>query len=79
MLAHNLSDIGYQLTHTNPYIWIKLITIHDGRGYYALVLIYGDEILHVRNDTINFMNKIRYIYRLKDGVGELDQHLGANK
>ena len=69
MLAHNLRDLGYQSTRADPSIWINLITRPDGRGYYELVLIYVDDILHVHHDTNNFMNNIKYIYKLKYVVG----------
>ena len=47
-------------------------------GYYALVLIYVDGILHIHHNNQDFMNNIREIYMLKYGVGEQNQYLGAN-
>ena len=78
ILAQTLPDLGYQATRADPGIWIKLINIPDGREYYALVIIYVDELLHIHHYTNNYMNKIRNIYRLNNGVVETDQYLGAN-
>ena len=78
MLAHTLRDIGYQSTYDDPDIWIKMITRTDGIGYHSLVLIYVDDILHLHNGNNGFMNDIRYIYMIKDGVGEPDIYLDAN-
>ena len=51
MLVNTLCNLGYQSTRTEPDLWIKLITRLYGRVYYALVLIYFDDILHIHHDT----------------------------
>ena len=58
MILHTLRSLGYKLTRADPDIWIKMIIRPDGIGYYALVLIFVDDELHIHHDTNYFMNMI---------------------
>ena len=59
MISHTLCDLEYQSTRADRDVWINMITRPDGRGYFPLILIDVDEILHIHHDTNNFMNNIR--------------------
>ena len=39
MPAHNLHGIGYQPTQADSDVWINMITIPDGRGYYVITIL----------------------------------------
>ena len=59
MIANTLCNLEYQSTRADPDVWINMITRPDGRGYFPLILIDVDEILHIHHDTKFFMNNIR--------------------
>ena len=79
MLAQTLRDLGYVSSKTDPDVWIKAKTKPDGTEYYAYVLVYVDDVLHLNNDPETFMNRLAEVYRLKYGsVVEPVRYLGAN-
>ena len=67
MLAHKLRDLGYVYSKADPDVWLKSETKPDGTEYYAYVLVYVDDVLHLHHDPDTFMNCLEKIYRLKDG------------
>ena len=79
MLAHILRDLGYASSKSDPYIWLKAKTKPDGTEYYAYVLVYVDDVIHLHNDPGIFMNRLEEVYRLNDvSVGEPNIYIGAN-
>ena len=73
VLAQTLRDLGYLSSKVDPDVWIKAKTKPDGTEYYAYVLVYVDDSLHLHHDPDTFMNRLAEVYRLKDGsVGEPD-------
>ena len=66
MLAQTLIDIGYVPSKSDPEVWLKAETKPDGTEYYAYVLVYIDDVLHLQHDHHNFMNRLAQVYRLKD-------------
>ena len=49
-----------------------------GEEYYAYMLTYVDDGLHIHLDPSTDMKRLNNIYRLKDGVGSPKRYLGAN-
>ena len=79
LLLQILIDLGYVYYKADPDVWLKAETKHDVTEYYAYVLVYVDDVLHLHQDPDTFMNRLAEVYRLKDGnVGEPDRYLGAN-
>ena len=79
MLAQTLIDIGYVSSKADPDVWLKAETKPDVTEYYAYVLVYVDDVLHLHHDPDTFMNRLAEVYRLEDGsVGEPDRYIGAN-
>ena len=79
MLAHTLRDLGYVSSKAGLGICLKSETKYDSTEYYAYVLVYVNDVLHLHHDLDTFMNCLAEVYRLKDGsVGEPDRYLGAN-
>ena len=78
MLSQTLLDLGYESSRVDPYLWLKPENKPYGSEYYAYVLVYGDETLHVRHDPSKFMKSLEEIYRLKEEDTESTIYLGAN-
>ena len=79
MLAQTLSDLGYTSTKADPDVWLKAETKPNGDEYYAYILVYVDDILHIHHNPDLFMNCLEKIYRLKDNsTGEPERYLGSN-
>ena len=79
MLAQKLRDLNYVSSKADPNVWLKAETKPDGTEYYAYVLVYFNDVLHLHHDPDTFMNRLAELYRLKDGsVGEPDIYLRAN-
>lgn len=79
MFAETLRSMGYTPTKADPDVWMKPETKPDGVEYYAYVLVYVDDLLHLHHDPKLFMQSLEEKYRLKDdSVGEPDRYLGAN-
>ena len=79
MFAQTLRDLAYVSSKADPDVWLKSKTKPDGTEYYAYVLVYVDDVLHLHQDPDTFMNHLAEVYTFKDGsVGELNRYLGAN-
>ena len=66
MLAQTLRYLGYVSSKADPDVWLESKTKPDGTEYYAYVLMYVNDVLHLHNDTKTFMNRLAEVYRLKD-------------
>ena len=69
ILAQTLRDLGYVSYKADPEVWLKSKPKPDGTEYYAYVLVYVDDILHLHHDPDTFMNRLAEVYMLKDGSG----------
>ena len=79
MLAQTLRDIGYVSSKADPDVWLKAKTKPYGTEYYAYIIVYVDNVLHLHHDPDTFMKLLVEVYRLNDGsVGEPNRYLGAN-
>ena len=79
MFAETLRTLGYISSKADPDVWMKPETKPDGMEYYAYVLVYVDDLLHLHHDPNLFMDQLEHTYRLKENsVGEPDRYLGAN-
>ena len=79
MLAHTLRYLGYVSSKSDPDVQIKSKTKSDVTEYYAYLLVYVDDVLHLHHDTDIFMNRLSEVHRLKDdSVVEPYRYLGAN-
>ena len=78
MLAQTLRDLGYVSSKADPDVWLEGKKI-DGTEYYAYVLVYVNDVLHLHHDPDTFMNRLAEVYRIKNGsVGQFNKYLGAN-
>ena len=78
MFAQTLTDLQYTPSKADPDVWIKPAVKPDGTEYYAMILVYVDDCLHVHHDTKPLMDRLNQIYRLKEEPCEPDRYLGAN-
>ena len=78
MFAQTLTDLQYTPSKADPDVWIKPAVKPDGTEYYAMILVYVDDCLHVHHDTKTLMDRLNHIYRLKEEPCEPDRYLGAN-
>ena len=79
MLTQTLRDLGYVSSKAHTGVRLKAKTKHDGTEYYAYVLVYVDDLLHLHHDPDTFMNLLAEVYRLSDGsVGEPNRYIGDN-
>lgn len=78
LLAETLVALGYTSTKADPDVWIKSETTPNGHDYYAIVLVYVDDMIHMHHNPQGFMKQVNEVYRLKDGYGRPDRYLGAN-
>ena len=79
MLAQTIRDLGHESSKAYPDVWLEAKTKPDGTEYYAYVLVYVDDVLHLHHDPDTFTNRLAEVYRLKDGsVGEPKKYLGDN-
>ena len=66
MLDQTFRDLGYVSSKDDPDVWLKSETKPDGTEYFAYVLVYVDDVLHLHHDPDTFMNRLAEVYRLKD-------------
>ena len=61
-------------------VWMKPQTNpKSGEEYYAYVLVYVDDLLHIHHDPEAFMKELKGVCRLKnDSLGPPSRYLGAN-
>mmetsp|Transcript_15996 Transcript_15996/g.23839 ORF Transcript_15996/g.23839 Transcript_15996/m.23839 type:complete len:1130 (+) Transcript_15996:7540-10929(+) len=80
MLAETLLDLGYKPSRADMDVWMKPETNpKTGEEYYAYVLVYVDDLLHIHHDPEAFMKELKGVYRLKDdSLGPPTRYLGAN-
>jgi hypothetical protein len=76
--AETLSGLGYFPSKADPDVWLKAAVAPDGHEYYAMILVYVDDVLHAHHDTKPVMQAIDSIYRLKEEADVPDRYLGAN-
>jgi hypothetical protein len=71
--------MGYSSCKADPDLWLKAVTrLEDNVRYYAYILCYVDDILHIHNDPMSVMNEINGYLPLKpSSVGDPDIYLGA--
>ena len=58
MLDQTLRDLGYVSSKYDPEVWLKAETKPYGTEYYAYVLVYVDDVLHLLHDPDTFMNRL---------------------
>ena len=58
MLDQKLRDLGYVSSKDDPDVCLKYETKPDSTEYYAYVLVYVDDVLHLHHDTDTFMNRL---------------------
>ena len=56
MLFQTLRYLGYVSSKAYTDVWFKSKTKPDGTGYYAYVLVYVDDAIHLHNNPDTFMN-----------------------
>ena len=78
MFAEYLTELGYVPTKADPDVWIKPETKPDGTEYYAMILVYFDDCLHVHHNCKTLMDRLNQIYCLKEEPCEPDRYFGAN-
>ena len=79
MFSQTLTNLGYVSSKADPDVWMQPQTKADGTQYYAYVLVYVDDVLHLHEDPSLLMNELSKAYRLKDdSLGRPDRYLGAN-
>ncbi len=78
MFAESLTGLGYVPTKADPDVWIKPETKPDGTEYYAMILVYVDDCLHIHHNCKTLMDRLNQIYRLKEDPCEPERYLGAN-
>ena len=80
MLAESLSDLGYKQSRADMDVWLKPETNPvNGEEYYAYILVYVDDLLHIHHEPKKFMDALQKVYRLKDdSLGPPSRYLGAN-
>ena len=77
-LSPTLGYLGYVYYKSDPDLWLKAETKPNGTEYYAYVLVYVNDVLHLHHYPDTFMNRLAEVYRLKDGsVGKPNRHIGA--
>ena len=64
MLAHTLRDLGYVTSKSDTDVWLKSKTKPDCNEYYAYVLVYFKDVLHLHNYPNIFMNHLSEVYSL---------------
>ena len=67
ILAQILINLGCVSSKDDPDLWLKSETKPDGTEYFAYVLVYVDDVLHLHHDPDTFMNRLAEVYRLNDG------------
>jgi hypothetical protein len=78
MLATTLNDLEYIPSKSDPDVWIKAMTKPNGDDYYAMILVYVDDILHFHHEPEKLMSQLEQHYRLKDKAEAPERYLGAN-
>ena len=79
MFAETLREMGYTSCKADPDVWLRPEVKPDGTEYYAYVLVYVDDLLHIHHNPNLFMKRLGETYRLKeDSLGSPDRYLGAN-
>ena len=76
--AESLNGFGYFPSKADPDVWLKPAVRPDGHEYYAMILVYVDDVLHAHHEPQTVMNAIDSIYRLKEEADVPDRYLGAN-
>ena len=56
MFAQTLRYLVYASSKADPDVWLKAETKPGGTEYYAYVLVYVDDVLHLHHDPETFMN-----------------------
>ena len=80
MLAETLTDLGYKQSRADMDVWMKPETNPvTKQEYYAYILVYVDDLLHLHHNPEAFMKELQGVYRLKDdSLGPPSRYLGAN-
>jgi hypothetical protein len=83
LFSSTLHELGYVPSKGDPDVCLRPAVKPNGAQYYEMLLVYGDDILHITHHKTLAQNKtmqeIGRIYQLKEGsVGEPTMYLGAN-
>ena len=80
MLAETLLYLVYKLSRAEIYVYMKPETNpQTDKEYYAYVLVYVDDLLHIHHDPEIFMRDLKGVYRVKYvSLGPPTQYLGVN-
>ena len=79
MLAETLLYLVYKLSRAEIYVYMKPETNpQTDKEYYAYVLVYVDDLLHLHHDPEIFTKELKCVYRLKYGsIGPTTRYLGT--
>ena len=70
--------MGHRSTESDSDFCIKRETIDNGTAFYKYMLVYVNDVLHLKKDAQEDMLKLNQGYQLKGGFGPPDRYLGAN-
>jgi hypothetical protein len=77
-LAETLYELNYAPTKADPDVWITPGVKPDRFEYYAMVLVYVDDVLCIFHDPEATMKGIQGAFKLKDDkIEESTMYLGA--
>ena len=66
-------------SHGDPNPYMRRVQDHPIQGeYYEFMLVYVDDLLCISGDPKSFMDKLGWVYDLKDLVKPSEMYLGAN-
>ena len=80
MLDKTLLDLVYKPSRVDMDVWMKpKNNLLNGKYYYAYVIVYVDNLLHIHHDLEISMKEFIGVFRLKyDSLGPLTIYLHAN-
>ena len=77
-LAEALSAMGCKSCEADPDVWMRRAVKPTSEEYWAYMLCYVDDCLHIHHDPKIDFTILNGHYQLKDGFGAPDRYLGAN-
>jgi hypothetical protein len=85
MLAQTIEEMGFTSTVVDPDVWRRRAVKPSGKEYYALLLVFVDDILIIshealkHNDTLKHIDALKQVYTHKpESVGPPAMYLGAD-
>ena len=65
MLDQTLRYLGYVSSKDDSGVWLKAKIKPEGTEYYAYVLVYVHDVIHLHHDPDTLMDRLAELYRLK--------------